>query len=327
MEYRNFGPAGLKVSPLAFGLGFRGQGDEKDAERAIVHALEHGINLIDCANVYGLRDDHHPDAIRSETILGRALKGRRDDAVITSKVTSAIGPGPNDRGNSRYHIMREVERSLKRLDTDRIDVYILHSWDPTTPIEETLRALDDIQRQGKVRYVGCSNFSAWQVAIALGTQERIGASRFICVQHPYNMLNRELEREMFGLVRHEDLGIMAYSPLGVGLLSGVYQPGEPPPAGTLWATLGRDAFRQVNSGVAPQVLETLFQLARAREKSIAQVAMNWVLAKAEITVAISGADTVEQLDDVLGALEWKLSPEEQKKLDEVSLPPNVEERA
>ena len=118
MEYRNFGPAGLKVSPLAFGLGFRGQGDEKDAERAIVHALERGVNLIDCANVYGLRDDPHPDAIRSETILGRALKGRRDDAVITSKVTSAIGPGPNDSGNSRYHIMREIERSLQRLGTD-----------------------------------------------------------------------------------------------------------------------------------------------------------------------------------------------------------------
>ena len=175
--------------------------------------------------------------------------------------------------------------------------------------------------------MGCSNFTAWQVAIALGIQERIGASRFICVQHPYNMLNRELEREMFGLVRHEDLGIMAYSPLGVGLLSGVYQPGEPPPKGTLWATLRRNAFGQMTSGVASQVLETLIDLAAARGKSPAQVAMNWVLAKPEITVAISGADTIEQLDDVLGALEWELSTEELKQLDEVSLPSNIEDRA
>ena len=324
MQYRNFGPAGVKVSPIALGLGFRGQADEKEAERLIVHAIDSGVNLIDCANVYGLTDDPSPSATRSETVLGKALRGRRDDVVITSKVTSVIGPGPNDYSSSRYHVMREVERSLKRLDTDRIDVYILHTWDPTTPIEETLRALDDIQRQGKVRYVGCSNFAAWQIALSMGTQDRIGASRFICVQHPYSLLNRELEQEMFGLVRHEGLGVMAYSPLGVGLLSGIYKPSEPPPEGTLWATRRSHAFAQATSGAASKVLETVVDIATARGKSPAQVAMNWVLSRPEITVAISGADTAKQLDDVLGAVDWELGAEEMKRLDEDSSPMGTE---
>ena len=286
----------------------------------IVHAIDSGVNLIDCANVYGLTDDPNPSATRSEMVLGRALQGRRDDVVITSKVTSVIGPGPNDYSSSRYHVMREVERSLKRLDTDRIDVYILHAWDPTTPIEETLRALDDIQRQGKVRYVGCSNFAAWQIALSVGIQDRIGASRFICVQHPYNLLNRELEQEVFRLVRHEGLGIMAYSPLGVGLLSGDYKPSEPPPEGTLWATRRRHAFDQMTAGAASKVLEAVFDISTVRGKSQAQAAMNWVLSKPEITVAISGADTAKQLDDVLGALDWELSAEEMKRLDAASSP-------
>ncbi len=320
MEYRNFGSAGVKVSPIALGLGFREQADEKVAERVILHALDSGINLIDCANIYSLTDDPDPQATRSEMILGRALKGRRDDVVITSKVTSVIGPGPNDYSSSRYHIMREIERSLKRLDTDRIDVYILHLWDPTTPIEETLRALDDIQRQGKVCYVGCSNFAAWQVALSLGVQDGIGASRFICVQHPYSLLNRHLEQEMFGLVRHEGLGVMAYSPLGVGLLSGGYKPGEAPPEGKLWATRRRHTFRGVTSGPASKVMETLIDIATARGKSPAQAAMNWVLSHPEITVALSGADITDHIDDVLGALDWELSSDEKKRLDEASSP-------
>jgi aryl-alcohol dehydrogenase-like predicted oxidoreductase len=320
LEYVNFGSAGVKVSPIALGLGFRGQDDAKEAERVILHALDSGINLIDCANVYGLMDDAAPTAVRSETILGKALRGRRDDVVITSKVSSVIGPGPNDRGSSRHHIMREVERSLKRLGTDRIDVYILHIWDPTTPLEESLRALDDIQRQGKVRYVGCSNFAAWQVALSLGIQDRIGASRFICAQHPYSLLNRQLEQEMFGLARHEGLGVMAYSPLGVGLLSGLYKPGEAPPEGTLWGTRRQHTFEQMTSGGASKALETVIDIATSRNRSPAQVAMNWVLSKPEITVAISGADTTEHVDDVLGAIGWALSDEEIQQLDEVSLP-------
>src|SRR5262249_43218583 len=183
MEYINFGSSGLKVSRLALGLGLRGQADEKEAERLIRRAFDGGINLFDCANVYGLMDDR-AYAGRSEMILGRALKGVRDDVVIISKVVGAIGRGPNDQGASRYHVLREAERSLRRLDTDRIDVYLLHSFDPTTPLEEQLRALDDLVRQGKVRYVGVCNYQAWQVCRALWIQERINAAPLITVHNP-----------------------------------------------------------------------------------------------------------------------------------------------
>lgn len=215
MQYVNFGGAGVKVSRLALGLGLRGQGDEREAERLIRGSFDRGINLFDCANVYGLRDDR-ACAGRSEMILGRALKGIRDEVVITSKVVGAIGAAPNDRGGSRYHILREVERSLRRLDTDRIDVYLLHSFDALTPLEEQFRTLDDLVRQGKVRYVGVCNYQAWQVCRSLWIQDRINATPLIAVQNPYSLMNRCLEREMFPLVRALGLGVMAYAPPGNG---------------------------------------------------------------------------------------------------------------
>ena len=188
MEYVNFGKAGIKVSRLALGLGFRGQADEAQAQRTIEHAIDQGINLIDCANVYGPLD-RRESAGRSEVILGKALKGIRDAVVITSKVASPVGDGPNDRGLSRVHIIREVERSLTRLNTDYIDVYLAHVFDEFTPLEETVRALDDLVRSGKVRYAGCCNFTAWQVCKALWIADRINAAPFICVQNPYHLLN------------------------------------------------------------------------------------------------------------------------------------------
>ncbi len=191
MEYVNFGTSGLKVSRLALGMGLRGQADERNAERLIRRAFDGGINLFDCANVYGLMDDR-AYAGGSEEILGRALRGVRDDVVITSKVFSEVGKGPNDRGASRYHVMREVERSLRRLGTDHIDVYLLHNVDPTTPLEEQFRALDDLVRAGKVRYVGVCNHQAWQVCRALWTQDKLGADPLITVQNPYSLLNRSL---------------------------------------------------------------------------------------------------------------------------------------
>src|ERR671939_824671 len=194
MEYVQFGSAGLRVSRLALGMGLRGQSDEAEAERLIQVAFDRGINLFDCANVYGLMDDR-AFAGRSEQILGRALRNHRDEVVITSKVFGAIGPGPNDRGASRYHILREVERSLRRLGTDRIDVYLLHNFDAATPLDEQLRALDDLVRQGKVRYVGVCNYQAWQVCRALWVQDRINAGPLITVQNPYSLLNRALEGE------------------------------------------------------------------------------------------------------------------------------------
>ena len=231
MEHVRLGTSGLKVSPMALGLGLRGQADSAEAERLIRRAHDGGITFFDCANVYGLQDDRR-NAGRSEEILGRALKPVRDDVVIASKVVSAVGPGPNDRGGSRYHIMREAERSLRRLDTDRIDVYLLHAYDTETPLEEQFRALDDLIRDGKVRYAGVCNYQSWQVDRALWTQSRINASPMVVVQNPYSLLDRSLEREMFPLVRDAGLGLMAYSPLAVGLLSGAYRRGETGPAGS-----------------------------------------------------------------------------------------------
>ena len=317
MEYVNFGKAGVKVSPLALGLGFRGQGDEGDAQRLVEHAIDSGINFIDCANIYGLMDDR-ANIGRSEIVLGKAIQGRRDDVVITSKVFSQIGPGPNDAGLSRYHIMREVERSLTRLNTDHIDIYLIHAPDETTPQEETIRAMDDLVHSGKVRYIGCCNHQAWQACKALWIADTINATPYMCIQNMYNLLNRDLETEMFGLVREEGLGVMCYSPLAVGLLSGVYSPNEPPPAGTLWGTRLRDEFTQRMSGATGQVITTLKRLAAELGKTPAQLAVAWVLSHPEVTVAISGSDTIEQLDDTLGGVGWELDAAVRDELDEVS---------
>jgi aryl-alcohol dehydrogenase-like predicted oxidoreductase len=317
MDYVQFGSAGLRVSRLALGMGLRGQADETEAERLIQVAFERGINLFDCANVYGLMDDR-AFAGRSEQILGRALRTHRDEVVITSKVAAPVGPGPNDRGASRYHLLREVERSLRRLGTDRIDVYLLHNFDATTPLDEQFRALEDLVRHGKVRYVGVCNYQAWQVCRALWVQERLGASPLITVQNPYSLLNRGLENEMFPLTRSLGLGIMAYAPLATGLLSGSYHADRPPPENTLWGSRRRGQFAQTVAGRASDVLSAVRTVAVRTGASTAQVALRWVLAHPEITAAISGADTDAQLEQNLGALDAVLSPEDLRTLDDVS---------
>jgi len=317
VEYANFGTAGIKVSRLALGLGLRGQSDEAAAEQLIHAALESGINLFDCANVYGLMDDR-TYAGRSEVILGRAIKRRRDEVVITSKVCSAVGNGPNDAGGSRYHIMREVERSLQRLATDRIDVYLLHAFDASTPLEEQLRALDDLVHQGKIRYVGVCNYAAWQVCRALWVQERIQAAPLITVQNPYSLLNRDLEREMFPLTRALGVGLMAYAPLGTGLLSGAYRPGVAPPPDTLWGGRRRTQYEQTLRGTAAEVATAVQQVAERHGATIAQVALRWVLSHPEVTTAISGADTAAQIKENAGALDVEIPPADLAQLSQVS---------
>ena len=319
MEYVNFGKAGVQVSRLALGLGFRGQGDEAEAQRVIEHTIAQGINLIDCANVYGTMDDR-ANIGRSEVILGKALKGKRDDVVITSKVASPIDDGPNDQGLSRYHIMREVEKSLTRLDTDHIDVYLVHTFDELTPLEETIRALDDLVCSGKVRYVGCCNYAAWQVCKGLWVADRYNATPYMCVQNQYNLLTRQLEGEMFALVRDQELGVMVYSPLAVGLLSGVYSPDNPAPTGTLWATRLREQFPAAVQGAASQVISTVIELAAELGVTPAQLALAWVLSHPEITVAITGGDTIEHLNDNIGAVGWTLDDSVRETLDTVSEP-------
>ena len=317
IEYVNFGTAGVRVSRMALGLGFRGQFDRDEAEKVILRALDAGINLIDCANVYGLMDDR-ANIGSSEEVLGRALKGRRDDVVITSKVFSPIGSGPNDRGASRYHIMREVERSLGRLQTDRIDVYIFHGVDDMSLFEEQFRTMETLIQQGKVRYVGVSNYQAWQVVEALRVQERINAQPLIAVQNPYSLMNRTQEDELFPMVRETGVGVMAYSPLGVGLLSGTYRPDEVPDDSTLWGSKRRGQIAAYMRGRAARVIAEVGKVADEVGATMPQVAMAWVLSHPEVTVAISGADTVDQIADVAGALELTLPAEAIARLNEVS---------
>ena len=317
MEYVSFGRSGLKVSRLAYGLGLRGQDDVDEAERVIERGIELGINFIDCANVYGLGDAYVTRGT-SEQLLARVLKRHRDDLVVTSKVASRIGEGPNDAGLSRYHIMREIDRTLARLQTDHIDIYILHVYDVETPLEETLRALDDVVRAGKTRYVGVSNFQAWQVLKALWTQDRLGLDPLICIQNPYNLLNRELELEMWPAQRDRRFGVMTYSPLGVGLLSGVYSPGEPPPEGTLYARGRADALKKDLNEAAGRTLEILREIAGAHGRTVAQTAINWVLSHPEVTAAITGGDTVAHMEENAGAVGWSITPEDRALLDEAS---------
>ena len=317
MEYVNFGTAGLKISRVALGLGFRGVSDVASGQKIIERAIDLGINLIDCANSYCLTDAHD-NAGQSEMILGKALRGKRDDVVITSKVWSTVGPGPNDRGLSRYHILREVEQSLKRLNTDHIDVYLVHNFDEFTPLSETIRALDDLVRSGKVRYVGCCNHAAWQVCKALWTADTLNATPYICVQNPYSLLNRSLEREMFGLVQDTRLGVMAYSPLAVGLLGGLYTPGNTPPRGSLWAARKVTEFNAAVEGTPGKIINALKTLAADLNKTPAQLALAWILSHPEITTTIVGCDSANEIPDIVGAVGWSLPDDAREELDKIS---------
>lgn len=321
MEYVNFGKAGLKVSRLAYGLGLRGQADEQEAQRVIEKAIDMGINLIDCANLYSPTDDHKQFG-RSEMILSRAIQGKRDQVVITTKVAGPVGTGPNDRGLSRGHILREIDNSLRRLQTDYVDVYLVHLYDETTPLDETMRALDDVVRAGKARYIGCCNFHAWQVTKGQWVADRHHLTPFMCIQNEYSLLQRTPEQELLGLARGEGLGVMAYSPLAVGLLSGLYRKGQPAPQGSYWATRGKDRYQGYMDGPAGNVIAAVCAIADEVGKTPAQVALAWVLSHPEVTCAITGGDTIAHLEDNFGALGWKLDAEHRARLDEIStIPP------
>ena len=321
MEYLELGRSGLKVSRLACGLGFRGQEDAGEAERAIERAVELGINFIDCANVYGLGDEHKVRGT-SEQILARVLRRHRDDLVVTSKVAGPIGEGPNDGGLSRYHILREIDRTLTRLETDHIDIYILHAYDDRTPLEETLRAIDDVVRAGKTRYMGVSNFQAWQVLKAQWTQDRLGLDPLLCIQNRYHLLDRQLEREMWPAQRDQGFGVMTHSPLAVGLALGGVQPGP--------SAADRDPARQgprrragegegPRRGRALRTLAVLREIADAHGRTMAQTAINWVLSHPEVTAAVTGGDTVTHVEENAGAAGWSITPEDRARLDEASV--------
>ena len=324
MRYNALGRTGIFVSELCLGTMTFGGSDGMwgkigtlqlgDAERLIGQSLEAGINFIDTADVYA--------GGMSEQITGQALKNlkiAREDVVIATKVFGETGNSPNARGASRSHILDGVKASLKRMQLDHIDLYQIHGFDPATPIEETLRALDQLVRHGHVRYVGISNWAAWQITKALGISERLGLARFESLQAHYTVAGRDLERELIPMLRSEGLGLMVWSPLAGGLLSGKYGRAQQAEEGSRRTSFD---FPPVNKDRAWDCIEVMQPIAKAHGVSIAQIALAWLLHQAQVTSVIVGAKRAEQLADNLAATKVRLEPEELAKLDECSrLPP------
>jgi aryl-alcohol dehydrogenase-like predicted oxidoreductase len=322
MKMRFLGKTGIQVSELCFGTmtfgggpGFKsvGEVDQKEAEAMVNMALEAGVNFFDTADVYsrGL----------SEEILGKALGSRRESVILATKVRNPVGPGPNDVGLSRHHIIEACNASLRRLGTDHIDLYQAHVFDFNTPLVETLRAFDDLVRQGKVRYIGCSNFAAWQLMKALAISDKHGWERFCTLQAFYSLVGRELENELVPLCLDQGLGIMVWGPLAGGFLSGKYRRGQSVPQGTrrsdpLWRI-------RLDEQKGFDIIEELDRIARARQASIAQAALNYLLCKPGVTSVIIGARTPEQLRDNLKTADWEITPEEVSRLDKVSESPLI----
>lgn len=312
MEYRTLGRTGVQVSELCLGcMSFGRRTDEAESIRMIDRALEAGINFFDTANVYngGL----------SEEVTGKALEGKRDRVVLATKVHGRMGDGPNDQGNSRYHLVQQVEASLKRLRTDRIDLYYLHRPDPATALEEELRALDDLVRQGKVLYAGTSHYPAWVLCRALDTCDRQGLRPFVADQPRYNVGCRQIEAELLPFCAESGYGVVPHSPLYGGVLSGKYAADAPPPAGSRGANEGDDVVRRLTDKNL-RVAGAVTGVAEACGRSSAQVAINWTLINPLINSIIIGPRTMEQLEDNLGSVGWVMDQELQQKLNEVEPP-------
>jgi len=319
LEMRRLGRSGLQVSRTCLGtMAFGRWIDEQASAQVLDEAFEQGITFVDTANSYGSGQETgvFDRKGESEAILGRLLKGRRNQVVLATKVNGAMGPGPNDRGLSRSHIMAAVEDSLRRLQTDRIDLYQCHRPDPLTPLDETLRAFDDLVRQGKVRYIGCSNFAAWQIAKAHGISEAQNLVRFVSVQPQYSLLVRDVERELTPFCQSEGVGIIPFSPLGRGLLTGKYRPGVAAPAGTRAAS-GEQSLLKLMSDQNLNRVERFRTLCQDWNLSMATVAQAFVLANPAVTSAIVGASKPEQVRDAAKATTVTLAPEQLQALDQI----------
>jgi aryl-alcohol dehydrogenase-like predicted oxidoreductase len=314
MEYRRIGRSGLKVSEICVGtMTFGYTSDEAEAGRIVDLALDAGVNFFDTADSYAKG--------QSEVLLGKALKGRRRDVVVATKFFNPVGPGPNDSGVSRVHIMNALEDSLGRLGMDHVDIYYVHHIDVQGPPEEMLRALDDLVHQGKVRYIACSNHPAYRLSEALWISETRNLARFECYSPQYSLVVRDIEQEIIPLCLEKGLGIMAWAPLAGGFLSGKYKPGVRAVPGTrseaAWA-FPRDYF----APNADETLDALISIAGELGRSAAQVALRWVLAQPGVTSTIIGPRTVEQARDNLTASTWRLDQEALERLNKVSyLPP------
>jgi len=323
MQYRTLGRSGLKVSVLTMGtftfggagpFGMVGSQGVPEARRLVDLCIEHGVNLFDTANMYssGL----------AEEILGEALDGRRNDVLITSKARMPTGTGPNEEGTSRYHLIRECERSLKRLRTDHVDIYFMHEWDGVTPVEETMAALDLLVQQGKVRYIGCSNYSGWQVMKSLAVADRDRRTRFVTQQIHYTLEAREAEYELLPISVDQGLGVMVWSPLAAGLLTGKHRRGQPAPEGT----------RQAAGWTEPPIrdpeklwtiVDVLVEIAEARGATPAQVALAWSLGRPAIASLVIGGRTEAQFTENFGAVDLRLTDAERAALNEVSRVPLI----
>ena len=321
MRYRQLGASGLRVSVLTMGtMTFGGKGGfasvgstgVEEARQQVDRCLEAGVNLIDTANVYsgGL----------SEEILGQVLEGRRDEVLVATKARMPMGDGPNDAGLSRHHLVTQCEASLRRLRTDHIDLYQVHEWDGQTPLQETLEALDDLVRAGKVRYVGCSNYAGWQLMKALGIAQRRRLPRICSQQIHYTLQAREAEYELVPISIDQGLGMLVWSPLAGGLLSGKYRRDQPDPEGSRLLS-GWDEPPVRDQDKLYEIVEVVVEVAKQRGASPAQVALAWLLDRPAVTSVIVGARTTEQLVDNLGAAELSLSEGELARLEEVSRPP------
>lgn len=318
MKYRPLGRTGLYVSEICFGaMTFGGKGfwavvgthGETEADRLVGRALDAGVNFFDTADVYSEGE--------SERLLGKALAARRKDVVLATKVRGRMGPGPNEVGLSRGHILAGVDESLARLGTDYIDLYQIHGFDPLVPFDETLRALDDLVRSGKVRYVGCSNLAAWHLMKALGLSDRHGWARFASLQAYYSIAGRDLEREIVPLLEDQGVGLLVWSPLAGGLLSGKFSR-DGGPDGTRRASFD---FPPVDKERAFRVVDVMRGIAAANGTTVPRVALAWILQRKFVTSVIIGAKNEEQLADNLGATEVTLAAEDLAKLEEASALP------
>ena len=308
MDYRKLGRSGLKVSPLCLGtMMFGGQTSEEESIRIVHKAVDQGINFLDTANMY--------NAGESEVVLGKAIADRRDAVVLATKGRQRVGDGPNDWGGSRLHLLREVEKSLQRLNVDTIDVYYLHAPDATAPIDESLRAMDDMVRSGKVRYVACSNFRAWQLCEAMWVSDRHGLDQIACVQPLYNIVNRDIEVELLPLCRQHGIGVVSYSPLARGILTGKYQLGQPHPEGSRAARSDVRMQQAELRDASIEVSQKLVEYCDQKGCSPSQFALAWCLANPLLTSVIVGPKTEAQFDDNMECLNVTITAEDEAFVD------------
>lgn len=326
MDYRLLGASGFKVPVLTLGTGtFGGRGelfkawgstDVAEARRLIDLCLEAGLNMFDSADIYS-------DGA-AEEILGAAIQGRRDQVLISTKATFRSGAGANEVGSSRHHLIRSVDSALRRLGTDYIDLFQLHGFDAATPVEETLRTLDDLVTAGKLRYVGCSNFSGWHLMKSLAVAERYGWTRYVAHQAYYSLVGREYEWELMPLALDQGVGCVVWSPLGWGRLTGRIRRGQPlPTASRLQSSVATSAGPQVSEEYLFKVVDALDEVAAETGKTIPQIALNWLLGRPSIATVIIGARDEHQLRDNLGAVGWSLTAEQVAKLDQASAVPKI----